>query len=288
MKIAALGDIHGNYQALIAVLDHIEHWKPDLVLVLGDIINRGPRSRDCLQLVREKGLDPTWHSIRGNHEGYVLEFEDPSLPRSGIEFDLREVIYYTYESLSLEEIQAVADLPFHLSLEVEDDQLIRAWHASTAGERIGIYPDTPENEFPKLVDPQADLFLVGHTHQPFIRKWAQTTIVNVGSVGLPFDGDTRASYAKLEHHGQGGQNEIVRVDYDRKSAEDDFYSSGFIPAGGAMADLILAEVRLGWPQLSKWFKRYENAVRAGEISLENAVAEFLLNPNIEFINPYLS
>lgn len=288
MKIAALGDIHGNYQALIAVLDHIERWKPDLVLVLGDIINRGPRSRDCLQLVREKGLDPTWHSIRGNHEGYVLEFEDPSLPRSGIEFDLREVIYYTYESLSLEEIQAVADLPFHLSLEVEDDQLIRAWHASTAGERIGIYPDTPENEFPKLVDPQADLFLVGHTHQPFIRKWAQTTIVNVGSVGLPFDGDTRASYAKLEHHGQGWQNEIVRVDYDRKSAEDDFYSSGFIPAGGAMADLILAEVRLGWPQLSKWFKRYENAVRAGEISLENAVAEFLLNPNIEFINPYLS
>ena len=288
MKIAALGDIHGNYQALIAVLDHIERWKPDLVLVLGDIINRGPRSRDCLQLVREKGLDPTWHSIRGNHEGYVLEFEDPSLPRSGIEFDLREVIYYTYESLSLEEIQAVADLPFHLSLEVEDDQLIRAWHASTAGERIGIYPDTPENEFPKLVDPQADLFLVGHTHQPFIRKWAQTTIVNVGSVGLPFDGDTRASYAKLEHHGQGWQSEIIRVDYDRKSAEDDFYSSGFIPAGGAMADLILAEVRLGWPQLSKWFKRYENAVRAGEISLENAVAEFLLNPNIEFINPYLS
>lgn len=43
MKIATLADIHGNYQALITVIDHVERWKPDLVFVLGDIINRGPR-----------------------------------------------------------------------------------------------------------------------------------------------------------------------------------------------------------------------------------------------------
>ena len=53
MKIAALADIHGNYQALITVLEHVESWKPDLVIVLGDIINRGPRSRDCLHLIQE-------------------------------------------------------------------------------------------------------------------------------------------------------------------------------------------------------------------------------------------
>ena len=54
MKIAALADIHGNYQALIAVIDHVERWKPDLVFVLGDIINRGPCSSDCLQLIQQK------------------------------------------------------------------------------------------------------------------------------------------------------------------------------------------------------------------------------------------
>lgn len=285
MKIAALGDIHGNYQALLTVLDSIDRWQPDLVLVLGDIINRGPRSRECLHLIQDRGKSHSWHIIKGNHEDYVLNLEDPTLPRSGMEYELRKVIYYTYHSLSSEEIQAVKDLPVQISLEAVDQQLVRAYHASSAGDRIGIYPDTPEQDLPGLIDQDASLYLVGHTHQPFIRMWEKTTIINAGSVGLPFDGDTRASYAQITYRDRNWKGEIVRVDYDRKAAEGDFYTSGFIPEGGALADLILAELRLGWPQLSKWFRRYEAAVVAGDISPEIAVEKFLLNPNIEYINP---
>ncbi|HDN04329.1 MAG TPA: metallophosphoesterase [Chloroflexi bacterium] len=288
MKIAALGDIHGNYQALITVLDHVDRWRPDLVLVLGDIINRGPRSRECLHLIQERGKSSAWHIIKGNHEGYVLNMEDPALPHSGMEYELRRVIHFTYETLSSEDIQAVKDLPVQISQETAGDQLVWACHASSAGDRIGIYPDTPGLDLPGLINTDANLFLVGHTHQPFIRKWGKTTIINTGSVGLPFDGDTRASYAQLTYHNQSWQAEIVRIDYDQKAAEDDFYTSGFIPEGGSLADLILAELRLGWPQLSKWFRRYETAVLAGEISPQEAVAEFLLNPNIEYKNPDLA
>jgi putative phosphoesterase len=288
MKIAALGDIHGNYQALISVLEHIDHWQPDLVLVLGDIINRGPRSRDCLHLLQERAQSPAWHLIKGNHEGYVLSLENPALPRSGMEYELRKVIYFTYEELSAEEIQAVKDLPDQISLTTTGDQLVKASHASTAGDRVGIYPDTPDSDLPGLIDQAANLFVVGHTHQPFIRTWGRTTVINAGSVGLPFDGDIRPAYAQLTYHNQAWQGKIIRVDYDRVAAEQDFHQSGFIPEGGALADLILAEMQLGWPQLSKWFKQYEAAVLAEEISLEKAVAEFLLHPNIEFINPDLS
>jgi len=288
MKIAALGDIHGNYQALITVLDHVDRWRPDLVLVLGDIINRGPRSRECLHLIQERGKSPAWHIIKGNHEGYVLNMEDPALPHSGMEYELRRVIHFTYEALSSEDIQAVKDLPVQISQETAGDQLVWACHASSAGDRIGIYPDTPGLDLPGLINTDANLFLVGHTHQPFIRKWEKTTIINTGSVGLPFDGNLRASYAQLTYHNQSWQGKIVRIDYDQKAAEDDFYTSGFIPQGGALADLILAELRLGWPQLSKWFRRYETAILAGEISPQEAVAEFLLNPNIEYKNPDLA
>jgi predicted phosphodiesterase len=288
MKIAALGDIHGNYQALITVLDHIDHWRPDLVLVLGDIINRGPRSQECLHLIQDRGKSPAWHVIKGNHEGYVLKMEDPALLRSGMEYELRKVIYFTYDSLSSEDIKAVKDLPVQISVEKAENQLIRASHASTASDRIGIYPETPGPDLPGLIDQDANLYLVGHTHQPFVRKWENTTIINTGSVGLPFDGDVRATYAQLTYQNQSWQGEIVRIDYDRKAAEDDFHSSGFIPEGGTIADLVLAELQLGWPQLGKWFTRYERAVLAGEISLEKAVAEFLLNPNIEYKNPGLS
>jgi len=288
MKIAALGDIHGNYQALITVLDHVDGWQPDLVFVVGDIINRGPRSRDCLHLIQEKGISPTWHIIKGNHEGYVIKSEDPALPHSGLKYELRKVIHFTYDSLSSEDIQAVKDLPEEIALDTEGDQLVWACHASSAGDRIGIYPDTPEPALPGLINPDANLFLVGHTHQPFIKSWEKTTIVNTGSVGLPFDGDTRASYAQLTYQNHSWQGEIVRIDYDQKAAGDDFYNSGFIPQGGALADLILAELQLGWPQLSKWFRRYEAPVLGGEISPQKAVAEFLLNPNIEYKNPDLA
>ena len=288
MKIAALGDIHGNYQALISVLDHIDRWHPDLVFVLGDIINRGPRSRDCLHLIQEKGKSPTWHIIKGNHEGYVLNIEDPALPHSGLEYELRRVIHFTYETLSREDIQAVKDLPVQISLDVAGDQLVWACHASSAGDRIGIYPDTPGPDLPGLINTDTNLFLVGHTHQPFIRRWEKTAVINTGSVGLPFDGDTRASYAQLTYQNQSWQGEIVRIVYDQKAAEDDFYSSGFIPQGGALTDLILAELHLGWPQLSKWFRRYETPVLEGEISPQKAVADFLLNPNIEYKNPDLA
>ncbi len=285
MKIAALADIHGNYQALITVLEHVEAWKPDLVLVLGDIINRGPRSKECLDLIRVKALSPNWHVIKGNHEGYVLMFEDPDFSRKGHDFDLRKIIFWTYQSLSKSDIQDIAQLPEEIQLTLPDQQLIKAAHASIAGDRVGIYPDTPPSALAGLIPAEAQLFLVGHTHQPLVRTYQGTTIVNVGSVGLPFDGDTRAAYARLTYHKGTWHGEITRVEYDLQAAEDDYYKTGFIPDGGPLADLVLAELRLGWPQLGRWFKRFEMPIRGEEISLQDAVYEFLKNPNIESRRP---
>ena len=48
-----------------------------------------------------------------------------------------------------------------------------------------------------------------------------------------------------------------------------------------MADLVLAELNLGWPQLSKFLKRYERPIQANQILLADAVEEMLQNPHIE-------
>ena len=71
-KLAVLSDIHGNFAALQAVADHIDRWQPDAVVVAGDIVNRGPRSRDCLRFVLARAAEAGWQIIRGNHEEYVL------------------------------------------------------------------------------------------------------------------------------------------------------------------------------------------------------------------------
>jgi len=284
MKIAALGDIHGNYQALITVLKHIEDWQPDLVLVLGDIINRGPRSRDCLDLVLRNSAKPSWHVIRGNHEGYVLNFEDPGFSSQGIDYELRRVIHWTYKSLARKDLDGVLQLPAQIRIALPNIGLVEAAHASTAGDRIGIYPSTPDSRLGRLVPDNARLFMVGHTHQPLVRTYRGTLVINTGSVGLPFDGDTRASYGQITYHNGTWQGVIARIAYDLDAAENDFYQTGFIPEGGPLAELILAELQLGWPQLGKWFRAYELPVRDGRISLKDAVYEFLKNPNIEYRN----
>ena len=287
MKIAALGDIHGNFRALIAVLADIEAWSPDLVLVLGDIINRGPRSKDCWDLIQKKTLDPAWHVIRGNHEGYVLNFEDPAFSREGMDFALRQVIYWTYESLARQDLDELTQLPREIKIDLPDLGSVQAAHASIAGERVGIYPSTPDSRLAGLVPGTARLFLIGHTHQPLIRTYKDTLVINTGSVGLPFDGDTRAGYAQITNQQSSWEGKITRISYDLEAAAKDFYTSGFIPTGGPLADLILAELRLGWPQLGKWFREYEMLVREERIDLQEAVYEFLKNPNIEYRSPHL-
>ena len=283
MKIAAFADIHGNYQALIAAIDHLERWKPDQVWVLGDIINRGPRSLDCLHLVQEKARTDNWMIMKGNHEGYVLNFLDPGLPLYGMEHELHKVIYWTYQSLTKNDIESVVEMPEKLELVVDGKQIIRGLHASAAGDRVGIYPDSSISDLENLVDSTADAFLVGHTHQPFMKLFQRTVLINVGSVGLPFDGDKRASYAQITHNKTDWNGEIVRIEYDLPAAVVDFDLSGFIPEGGPLAELVLAELKLGWPQLSSWFRKYEASVLRGDISLDQAVAEYLQNPHVELI-----
>jgi len=281
MKIAALADIHGNYQALITALDHVERWNPDLVIVLGDIINRGPRSNECLYLIQDLVKNKSWQVIKGNHEEYVLEFDKPDTPRSGPRFETLRMIYWTYNNLTPEDILAVKNLPCELDIQLPENGRLKAVHASLGGMRVGIYPDHDYPGLLELIDQKAELFLVGHTHQPLIRDVNRTLVVNAGSIGLPFDGDTRCSYAQLTQNGNNWKGKIIRLKYDQAAARDDFYSSGFIPEGGPLAKLVLTELDLAWPQISSWFKKYESAYLKNEIGLSEAVDEFLINPHRE-------
>ena len=54
MKIALLADIHANFSALQTVSADIETWQPDLVIVAGDLVNRGPKPKECLEFVHQQ------------------------------------------------------------------------------------------------------------------------------------------------------------------------------------------------------------------------------------------
>ena len=102
------------------------------------------------------------------------------------------------------------------------------------GNRDGIYPEDTDYELIHKISPPPAVFVTGHTHRPLIRRANGTLIVNAGSVGLPFDGDTRAAYAQIIHHKGQWLAKIIRLKYNLQLAEKDFLDFGFFEGGGPL------------------------------------------------------
>lgn len=68
MKVAFFSDIHGNLPALEIALK--ETSKVDSYIILGDVVNYGPWSNECVKMLETL---PNCTKIRGNHEDYFID-----------------------------------------------------------------------------------------------------------------------------------------------------------------------------------------------------------------------
>ena len=69
-----VGDIHGMFPALRVLLARVEFDETlDRLFSVGDLIDRGPRSREALEWIGK----PWFHAVRGNHEQFLLDSDHP-------------------------------------------------------------------------------------------------------------------------------------------------------------------------------------------------------------------
>ncbi|MBI5565806.1 MAG: metallophosphoesterase family protein [Chloroflexi bacterium] len=276
MKLAILSDVHANLAALEAVVEDIDRWQPDRVIVAGDVINRGPRPRECLDLVLNRVRTHGWQCVLGNHEEYVLTHAAPHAPRSGRRFELHRNSFWTYQQVQAD-LATLAAWPFQFSVWQAGSEA-RSVHASMLGTRAGIYRETPEADLrEKIAPPHApppSVLIAGHTHKPLIRTIDQTLVINVGAVGLPFDGDARAGYGQVTWHGGQWQAEVMRVPYDRARADRDFEITGYLDQVGPMGYLIRDELARAQSNLAEWAAVYEQPVLRGELTLAESVRRY--------------
>jgi predicted phosphodiesterase len=277
MKVALLADIHSNLLALERVLEHIEAWRPDWVVVAGDVVNRGPRPAECLALIQERQQAAGWLVVRGNHEDYVLYQASGEAPREGPRFEIFRNSFWTYRQLN-GQVAALDAMPFQVAIPAPDGRELRVVHASMRGNQDGIFPDTPDDELRCQIGPPPAVLAVGHTHIPLVRRLGDSLVVNCGAVGAPFDGDRRAAYAQLTWRQGQWSAEIVRLAYDWEAALRDYAATGFVPAAGALASLMQLEFQQARPHLHRWLQRYEAAVVGGELSTEESVRRYLQQP----------
>jgi serine/threonine protein phosphatase 1 len=73
-RILAIGDIHGCVGHLKLLLDAVQPTKGDLLITLGDYIDRGPDSRGVIDTLLRLHKDPEINivSVRGNHDAMLL------------------------------------------------------------------------------------------------------------------------------------------------------------------------------------------------------------------------
>ncbi len=225
-RAAILSDIHGNIPALEAVLTDIRRAAPDQVIVAGDLVGRGPQSREVLETVTATG----WPVIMGNHEEFQVQCAQGNVPdnwHDGWWNPTRMVI----ESLGAQWIAWMAALPFQHILEVPGALPILVVHGSPRQTYEGLNPhDSDEKILDILAGTPYPVVVSGHTHYAMNRHVGSYHVINAGSVGAPFD-HPGAQYALLEWNGQAWDVNLRRVPYDREQTLRIWRETGFWDSG---------------------------------------------------------
>ncbi|MBN1809708.1 MAG: metallophosphoesterase [Planctomycetes bacterium] len=224
--IALISDIHGNLEALTAVLEDVKRHDVDAVYFLGDVVGYGPDPEKCIDLVAEHCSV----QLVGNHDFAMLTAPVGFNPiAAGAISCLRARMEPGVYSMPWKRRrwEFLGDL--RLSRREGHDLFV---HASPRDPiREYIVPSDPEYHPEKL----ADIFeriehtcYVGHTHFPGVivegeekfhrvedmdyryAKGEAKAVVNIGSVGQPRDRDPRSCYVLMS------EREVIwrRVEYD--------------------------------------------------------------------------
>lgn len=201
--LALLYDIHGNLNALEAVLREVEASDVGGFVLGGDYALFGPWPEETVARLRELP-DATW--IRGNGERWTARPDEAPDDQT-----VQGAITTCREALGADTVAELAALPEQLV--IADT---RYCHGSPISDVRSFMPDPAGHEEELLAGVGEPRLVFGHTHLPFARRGpGGVELVNPGSVGMPFDGDTRAAYALLT---DDGQIEHRRVEYDHDSA----------------------------------------------------------------------
>ena len=271
MKVAVLSDIHGNLPALEVVAENVAKWGPDVVVVNGDTVNRGPASLAAWQFVQAQAK---WQLLKGNHEEYVIGHRQGAGEQDGRLFAINRLSHWTYMQHH-GDVAAMNQMADGLSLFAPDGSELRLRHGSMQNNRDGIWVDSSVDSVRDQIGTPPALFATAHIHWPFVRRVDETLVVNSGSVGTPADGDIRASYAQIVWHHGYWTAKIVRLTYDRECTRQDYFTSGFLAEAGPIGWLIFYEWWRASGLVYSWMRRFFQPVMTGDIDLELAVTHYL-------------
>lgn len=208
MKLALLGDIHGNHLALAAVLDAAQNAGVDRLLITGDIVGYYFWPVEVVEL-----LEP-WDKIvvRGNHEDMLARSLDSSEYLEKVDRRYGTGLRVALDLLSPDQLDWLAHLPHPSELEI-DGVKIMLCHGSPWDVDQYVYPDADQELLVNCSASGHDWVILGHTHYPMEHRLGKTTIVNPGSVGQPRNRIPGAHWALLDTESGALSFRVETYDY---------------------------------------------------------------------------
>lgn len=197
MRDAVLFDIHGNVDALEAVLADAVTAGCDGLVFGGDFVYMGPAPSEVVDVVCSQTGRVI--AIRGNTDRMISGGDDA-------------VARWAATRLGDSRVAWLRDLPEQASLPEHDALVV---HATPRSDEERLMPDTDQQKVSAmLAGISAKTMLCGHVHIQYRREVDGVEIVNPGSVGIPFDGKTTAAWAIIDD----GVVELRRTAYDIERA----------------------------------------------------------------------
>lgn len=208
MKIAFIADIHGNLEALEAVLESIRKKGIKNIICIGDIVGYSADPNKCCEIIRKMKIP----CVMGN-----LDIVSATL--EGIEkydANIASAIRWTHSRLSEENRDWLSKLPNMNKIEIEEISIL-AVHGTIADPLNGSLPSSSSDELvtANLSKSKSNLLVAAHTHIPMVRKASFGQVINPGSVGQPRDNNPLASYAIFDTEMMKASIERVKYDVDK-------------------------------------------------------------------------
>jgi len=222
-------DIHGNWDALKAVIADMEQHHVSQKICLGDVVGYGAEPKRCVHTVMQND----WLVLTGNHEEALLSPDELNYFNNAAVMG----VLWAKKQLDTDQTKWLSKLP-HV-IRGSSYELVHASLDEPMAWNYIIGQQEAERHFSRQ---EHLVWFWGHTHtgmiwrqgrkiyfkRPSTRKFTlpkkQKVLINVGSVGQPRDGNPRASYVLFNPESRTIQ--FRRVRYNIEAAKKKIIQAG--------------------------------------------------------------
>jgi putative phosphoesterase len=220
-RVAVISDIHGNLRALNAVLEEIEREQVDHIVVCGDVA-AGPFPSETINRLMKLGELTSF--VCGNSDREIVAAYDSQQPVNIKEEDHAFLIAsWCANQIDSNQRDFLANFSDRVVMKISDFGKVLFCHGSPRSDMEMITMFTPETDLIRMLSGvEENVVACGHTHHQFDRNVEPYRVINVGSVGMPYEGIPAAFWALI-----GPDVELRMTEYDAKGTADEAVSADY-------------------------------------------------------------